>query len=120
MKSYNIFSFTSKLSNDEKLIDGNDELFWAVLGGSPGNFGILTHVLITPLHDKDYPDSRMMKVITRYTPEKHLQIEQMIAEMCDDDDFPKEFGLATVMCSNGQPRGFESSSLFDMMISAGI
>ena len=59
----------SELAKKEgvELIKNNDELFWAVMGGSPGNFGILTHVTFRPLHDKDYPDSRMMKFTIPYT-----------------------------------------------------
>ena len=68
--SWNVDRFVcSELAKKEgvELIKNNDELFWAVMGGSPGNFGILTHVTFRPLHDKDYPDSRMMKFTIPYT-----------------------------------------------------
>ena len=52
------FIHFSEFADGEDLIEDNDRLFWAVLGGSPGNFGILTHVTFRPLHDRDYPDSR--------------------------------------------------------------
>ena len=72
-------------------MEGNDDLFWAAMGGSPGNYGILTHVLFRPLHDKDYPDSRMMKAVTNYSPEKHYQCEQLLAEMSNDVNFPRNW-----------------------------
>ena len=72
----------------------NDDLFWAVLGGSPGNFGILTHVQIRPLHDDDYPDSRIMKVFTLYTKEKLEKCLQLSAEIVADQDLPRNFDFA--------------------------
>ena len=69
----------------------NDDLYWAVLGGSPGNYGILTHVQVRPLHDEDYPDSRMMKVYTRYTKDKLEKCLQVMAEMSDNKDLERNF-----------------------------
>ena len=77
-----------------ELIKNNDELFWAVMGGSPGNFGILTHVTFRPLHDKDYPDSRMMKFAIPYTAERHRNLETLFEEMMNDDnEVPRNFNL---------------------------
>ena len=83
------FIHFSEFADGEDLIEDNDRLFWAVLGGSPGNFGILTHVTFRPLHDRDYPDSRMMKFCTRYSPEKHRGLEQIMAGMASDADTPR-------------------------------
>ena len=59
-------------------------MFWAVAGGSPGNFGILTHVTIYPLHDADYPNSRMMKSYCLYTKERAEACFQVLADMSSD------------------------------------
>ena len=82
------------------LIDGNDDLFWAVMGGSPGNFGIITHVWFSPLCDKDFPDSRMMKAFTEYSQEKHQKLEQFLLEMSDDLDFPRNFDMTITILSD--------------------
>jgi hypothetical protein len=45
------------------------DLFYAVLGGSPGNYGILTHVTLETRRDSDYPDSRGLKLVVMYSKE---------------------------------------------------
>jgi hypothetical protein len=78
--------------------NADDDLFWAVMGGSPGNFGILTHVIVRPLHDENYPDSRMMKSYCIYSKEKHEACLQLLAEMASDVEFPRNFDCCvTVM-----------------------
>jgi len=73
--------------------EANDELFWAVMGGSPGNFGVLTHVWFQPLHDKDYPHSRGMKLFSFYSLEKSKRILKILGDMSDDDDFPRDLDI---------------------------
>ena len=69
----------------------NDDLFWAVLGGSPGNYGIMTHLQLRPLHDSNYSGSHAMKASTPYTKEKLEKCAQVMAEMSDDPDCPRNF-----------------------------
>ena len=102
----------------DQLIPGNDELFWAVMGGSPGNFGILTHVRIRPLHDKDYPDSRMMLMSTDYTPEKHHAVESILAEMSGDRELKSNYNFIVTVISASVPR-FDGPKVFDKIIASG-
>jgi hypothetical protein len=44
------------------------DLFFAVLGGGPGNYGIMTHVTIRPLKDSDHKYSRAFKQVIPYDP----------------------------------------------------
>ena len=75
----------------EDIAKENDDLFWAVMGGSPGTFGVLTHVQIRPLHDAKFLGSHAMKVATPYTKEKLEKCVQIMAEMSDDHEFPRNF-----------------------------
>ena len=110
---------TSEFVEDGELIEGNDDLFWAVMGGSPGNYGILTHVRIRPLHDKDYPDSRMMKFSTSYTPEKHWALQTILAEMSSDLELPRNLDYALTIMGSNVPN-FAGARFFDMAKSAGM
>jgi hypothetical protein len=69
----------------------NDDLFWAVLGGSPGNYGILTHLQLRPFLDANYSGSHAMRVTTPYTKENLEKCTQILAEMSDDPDLPRNF-----------------------------
>ncbi len=43
--------------NRDSTCEKDKELYWAVLGGSPGAFGITTKLIFHPILDKDYPHS---------------------------------------------------------------
>jgi len=65
------------------------DLFFAMMGGSPGNFGVLTHVTIKPLFDKDYPKSRGLSLVKRCL--------DVLAEMNDDAEFPGDYNYSVVV-----------------------
>lgn len=44
------------------------DLFFAVLGGGPGNYGVMTHLTILPLKDSDHKYSRAFKQVIPYDP----------------------------------------------------
>jgi len=91
----------------------DNDLYWAVLGGSPGNYGILTHVWFRPLHDADYPDSRGMKLMSVYSKEKLEKVLKIIAEINDDLDFPRDFDVCCTVLSDSM-EGHSFRSFFNL------
>ena len=87
-----------EMTKDEKEL--NDDLYWAVLGGSPGNYGILTHVTLQPHKDKDHPDSRGMKLVTRYSKKKLEKVLEVMTRMNDDNDLPADFDVCVTVASD--------------------
>lgn len=73
----------------------DDELWFAAIGGSPGNFGVVTEMTLRPLWDADHPESRTMTVYLHYTPEAHEALLQIVADFNDDDDLPADFNVCT-------------------------
>ncbi|HVJ94932.1 MAG TPA: FAD-binding oxidoreductase [Labilithrix sp.] len=71
----------------------NDDLWFAAIGGSPGNFGIVTELTLKPLWDADYPESRSTTVYMHYSREAHQALLQIVAEYNDRDDLPADFNL---------------------------
>ena len=62
----------------------DNELFFCVVGGSPGNFGALTHVTVRVLHDKDHPNARGLKLAWPYSKERVRNITQILGEHSDN------------------------------------
>ena len=81
--------------------DGGDpderDLFFATLGGSPGNFGILTHVALRPLKDRDYPNARGLKFLQRYSRKRLRALLELMAEMASDEDFAGDYDFCIVV-----------------------
>eukprot|EP00898_Chlorokybus_atmophyticus_P002146 jgi/Chlat1/2932/Chrsp2S08906 len=88
----------SRSTTDEK----EAALFYAMLGGSPGNYAVLTHIILQPLHDSDHPNSRGMKVIAEYKYDTVLALLKLMAEMVADDDFPADHDFCISVLSQGQ------------------
>ncbi|CAG8681596.1 5211_t:CDS:1, partial [Gigaspora rosea] len=71
----------------EKWIQKGDELFRAVIGGSPGNFGVITHVRLKVENDKDYPKSYGFFAVCEYDPKKLKEFLDIMLTTIDKDDF---------------------------------
>ncbi|KAG0066329.1 hypothetical protein BGZ92_005361 [Podila epicladia] len=65
------------------------DLFYAILGGSPGNFGVVTDVTLTVLKDEDYSGSRGFRAVFPYS---DATLERLLNVMLDMDDTPSTPG----------------------------
>lgn len=79
---------------------GDPELFYAWLGGSPGNLGVLTHFTVEVHRDADYDGSMGLKALHLYDTGKLKHILQVLAEMNDDEEFPRNYDLCVSVLSS--------------------
>ena len=79
------------------------ELFYAFLGGSPGNLGVLTHFTIEVHRDVDYQGSRGLKALYWYNPETLKRLLDMLVEMSDNEDFPGNYDFCISALSSSFP-----------------
>jgi hypothetical protein len=76
------------------------ELFHAILGGSPGNLGVITHITIEVHRDKDYIGSRGLRAIYWYKPATLERLLTLLATMSDDPDFPRNYDFCISVLSS--------------------
>ena len=84
------------------------ELFFAVIGGSAGTIGVLTHVSCRPFRDADYAESRGMKLMYPYSkPLLEALLRHMVAQS-DEGSLPSEYSWS-IMAMGSQWTLFDSS-----------
>ena len=104
------------------------DLYWAVLGGSPGAFGVTTNLVFHPILDEDYPHSTGWDAQIPYTPERMeaclVILQEAINRAQASDDNALAEGLDMMMtCSiKSTNRLMPSDSIDDSspMTGAGI
>ncbi|KAK6333980.1 hypothetical protein TWF696_002491 [Orbilia brochopaga] len=62
------------------------DLFGAILGGSPGNFGVITHFTVQVYRDADYQGARCLKALYWYDEKILKRLLDIGAEMADSAD----------------------------------
>ncbi|KAG2485596.1 hypothetical protein HYH03_015660 [Edaphochlamys debaryana] len=67
------------------------DLFWAILGGSPGNFAIVTHLRLRVHRDEDHPQARGMRLFMPYRKDTLRNLLQIKADMAADAGLPKDY-----------------------------
>ncbi len=78
----------------------NPDLFYAILGGSPGNLGVITHFTITVHRDSDYVGSLGLKSLYWYSPTTLNRLLDILVEMADDEHFPRNYDLCVSVLSS--------------------
>jgi hypothetical protein len=73
------------------------DLFYAVLGGSPGNFGVLTHVTLRVHRDSDHPDSRALYAVYLYSKPVLAAVSSVVAEMSEDDNLARDWDVIVTL-----------------------
>lgn len=74
----------------------NQDLWFAVLGGSPGNFGVVTSITVKYLEDADHPKARCFKAAWLFRAEALQELVQIINEINDDPNSDPDFGLSVM------------------------
>lgn len=92
--------------------NGSPELFYALLGGSPGNLGVITHFTLQVERDSNYQGARGLKSIHLYKPETLKGLLGMLVEMSDCQDFQRNYDLCISVVS-------EANKLTDLVPEAG-
>ncbi|KAF3928449.1 hypothetical protein ABW20_dc0102952 [Dactylellina cionopaga] len=76
------------------------DLFSAILGGSPGNFGVITHFTFKVYRDADYQGARGLKSMFWYDPKTLERLLDISAEMSDNEDLPRNYDYCVTIMSD--------------------
>lgn len=76
------------------------ELFYAILGGSPGNLCVITHFTLEVHRDEDHKGSRGVKSIYWYDTKTLNRLLDLLVQMSDDDSFPRNYDLCISVLSS--------------------
>ncbi|CAG8668777.1 17641_t:CDS:2, partial [Racocetra fulgida] len=97
--------------------DQDQDLFFAVLGGSPGNFGVLTHVTLDVFRDEDYPNSRGLRAEYPYSRQRLKALLDIMVEMVEDENFPADYDYCITVSS--EPKFDTMELTYDMIYDHG-
>ncbi|KAF9957191.1 hypothetical protein BGZ72_002072 [Mortierella alpina] len=75
------------------------KLFRAILGGSPGNFGVVTDVTLKVLKDEDHPLSRGFRCVFLYREETLKKLLDVLVAQDEDDDTPGDYDFIISLLS---------------------
>lgn len=72
------------------------DLWFAALGGSPGNLGVVTSITIKYFRDEDYPKARGFKMAWLFKQKTLRELVQIINEINDDPESDPDFNLSVM------------------------
>ena len=81
------------------------DLFYAILGGSPGNFGVLTDVTLNVIKDEDHPDLRGFRAMFLYSEATLQRLLDVMVDQDDTSDTPGDYDYCVSMMSASPSEG---------------
>ena len=76
------------------------DLFFAVFGGGPGNYGIVTHITLRPLKDSDHQYARAYKKVIPYDPKlDHNILVQLFNLVQEWENAPGDYDFCFTMAA---------------------
>ena len=79
--------------------DSNKDWFYAILGGSPGNLGVITHFTLEVHRDSDYEGSKGSMVVWPYTAQNLNYLLQILVNMSDNKAEKRNYDLCISVVS---------------------
>jgi hypothetical protein len=80
--------------------ESDKNLFFAILGGSPGNLCVITHFTIAVHRDADYAGSRGLKSLYWYNRSTLERLLDIVTDMSDDENFPRNYDYCVSVVSS--------------------
>lgn len=91
----------------ERDVVKDKDLLYAILGGSPGNFGVVTDVTLRVLKDENYPESRGFRAIFPYSDATLTRLLDVMVDLDDTPNIPGDYdyciSLMNALPSEGRP-----------------
>ncbi|ORZ14968.1 hypothetical protein BCR41DRAFT_337030 [Lobosporangium transversale] len=72
-------------------VEADKDLLYGILGGSPGNFGVITDVTLRVHRDEDHPESRGFRAQLPYNITALKALLDIMVEMDNDDSFAPDY-----------------------------
>lgn len=79
--------------------ESDSELFWAILGGSPGNFGIITHYVVSVFKADQFMEPHGIRGVWIYDKQTLQQLLQVLADFSDDEQKTQGLDLCVSVLS---------------------
>ena len=79
--------------------DSHPELFYGFLGGSPGNFGVLTHFTVEAQQDSKHEGSQGIWLALRYSKATLKALYDILVETAEDPEFERNYDLSVNVLS---------------------
>ncbi|KAJ1323120.1 FAD-binding protein [Microdochium nivale] len=73
--------------------EDHPDFFYGILGGSPGNFGVLTHAKIEVQEDVNHIGSQGLWMAFHYTQERYQAMLDILVEKSEDPSFPRGYDM---------------------------
>ncbi|KAF7511675.1 hypothetical protein GJ744_003838 [Endocarpon pusillum] len=71
--------------------DSNPDLFYGILGGSPGNFGVITHFKAEVQEDRKHQGSKGLWQAFHYRPDTLKALLDILVKKGEDPNFPRGY-----------------------------